>query len=82
VQERWLNASIVRDNGARTVSEGGGAQAAESIGDELNTPEADGFSGGEGSQSGWNHRNSVEGEHAAKPLPVMPTINVFYTGKI
>jgi hypothetical protein len=37
----------VRDDGARTISEGGEAQAAESVGDELNTLKADGFTKGE-----------------------------------
>jgi hypothetical protein len=35
------------NDGTRTISEGGEAQATESVGYELNTPEADGFAEGE-----------------------------------
>jgi hypothetical protein len=34
------------DNGAQTISKGGEAQAAESVGDELETPQTDGFTEG------------------------------------
>jgi hypothetical protein len=45
--EQWLTTRRVRDDGGRTVFEGEEAQAAESVGDELDTPKVDDFTRGE-----------------------------------
>jgi hypothetical protein len=50
LQERWLTVGRALNNGAQTVSGEGEAQAAESVSDELETFEANGFT------EGKNHR--------------------------
>jgi hypothetical protein len=46
LQERWPTTGRTHDDGARTVSKGGEAQAAESVGDELEIRKANGFTKG------------------------------------
>jgi hypothetical protein len=43
LQERWLTVGGAHDDGPRAIPNGREAQAAESVGDELETLEADGF---------------------------------------
>jgi hypothetical protein len=43
LQEWWPTAGRAHDEGTRATSKGGEAQAAESVGDELEAPKADGF---------------------------------------
>jgi hypothetical protein len=45
LQERWLTVGGARV-GTRTVSKGGKAQTAESVGDKLDTPKTNGFAKG------------------------------------
>jgi hypothetical protein len=47
LQERWLTTSEACDDGARALPKGGEAQATKWVGDELETPEADGFAEGQ-----------------------------------
>jgi hypothetical protein len=51
LQQRWPAVGEAHDNGTRAASEVGEAQAAKSVGDELEAPKAGGFA--EGKAIAW-----------------------------
>jgi hypothetical protein len=70
------------------------AQATEVVGNELKAPKANGFTEGEATthqtfvvngdgERGWGNNRNIQMKSTLQiPLPDMPTIDVFYIGKI